>query len=189
MKTLFFLLSFLIISNSYADPNPVLCWIFKMQGCPGVEVKQGRARNMSNSGLGGIGATGAGTDRVETRTIIKVPKYRIRRILRFFGLGGTRINVSYHSVDQVDCHGVDQGRPDLSNPLLKEGELDECFDAFSRDLEERPYGINLAVVQCQHLFCQDNFLREFDNFLKENVEYEIESPERFLFCNQDSVEI
>ncbi len=189
MKILFFLLSFLIISNTHAEPNPVLCWIFKMQGCPGVEVKQGRARNMSNSGLGGIGSTGAGTDRVETRTIIKVPKYRIRRILRFFGLGGTRINVSYNPNVQVNCYEEGQGRPEIMNPLLQEADLEECLDAFSRDLEERPHGINLAVIQCQHLFCQDKFIEEFDSFLEANPDYKIDNAKQFLSCESGTYDI
>lgn len=154
-----------------------------MEGCPGVEPTGGKAMNMRNNGGNGIGAIGGKTDRVETRTIIKVPDYKIRRFLRTLGLGGTRINISHEKADE--CEDNKQ----VMETVFKSGSAHECKEAFFSDLKNAPRGLNLQIAQCQDRFCNDDFLEVFKSFLKDNPQYKVKNPELFLGCDSASIEI
>lgn len=157
-----FILYFSLSFAAYGQ-NLVLCWIFEMQGCEGVEDKPGRAINMGNDGSKGIGAIGAKRERVERRTIITIPDHTIRKIKRFFGLGGSRINISY----EPSCRDDKTSFPGLENSFLRVN-LQSCLMALERDLLNSPRGIELNVVQCQDYFCQPQFLERFKLFAKEH---------------------
>lgn len=165
----------------------VLCWIFSIQGCPGVEDVSGNARTLKNSGAGGAGAIGGKTSRVEKRTIIKVPEYKIRRFLRFLGLGGTRINISSETLSG-DCNNLGETLLPSSNALFKSNNARECMRGLQEDLTN-PMGINLQVLQCQDRFCHDEFIEVFETFLKDHPQLKIEDTRNFLGCSPSSIEI
>jgi hypothetical protein len=175
---------FLALTQSVQAKNQVLCWIFKMQGCPGVEVKQGRAINMFNSGRGGVGAIGGKTDQVEKRWILNIPDYKIRRIKRFFGLGGNRINVSF---SDNSCQQSSDTLPGLETTLLR-SDFKTCFKALEREVDNYPNGIDLDIIQCQHYFCEESFLIRFEEFLK-TKDITAPSTEKFLRCPNPTVEV
>lgn len=177
-----FILFFLFNSAAYGQ-NLVLCWIFEMQGCEGVEDKPGRAINMGNNGSKGIGATGAKRESVERRTIITIPDHKIRKIKRFFGLGGNRINISYEH--EANCRDDKTSLPGLEDTFLRVN-LQSCLRALERDLANSPRGIELNVLQCQDYFCQPQFLERFKLFSKKHPQYQVSNPERFLSCSQTS---
>jgi hypothetical protein len=190
MKTLSCLIILFILAmpKAQAEPNMVLCWIFSMQGCPGVDPVGGKARGLSTSGGGGVGAIGGKTSRVEKRTIIKVPDYKIRRFLRALGLGGNIINISYETKGG-DCNEIGGSLQPSSNALFESNNARECMNALQQDLVEAPRGINLQVLQCKERFCNEDFIEVFDSFLKDHPEFKISNSEKFLGCGSGSIEI
>jgi hypothetical protein len=184
----FIIVVYIGISNVHAQPNMVLCWIFSMQGCPGVEPVGGNAINSSNNGARGVGAIGGRTSRVETRTIINVPDYRIRRFLRSLGLGGQRINISYEH-DESDCLQTSDSLRPSSNALFEPNSANECLRALQEDLNSLPQGINLQVLQCQDLFCNPDFTEIFEAFLENHPQFSITNSQTFLGCRPGIIEI
>lgn len=185
MKSILLLFLIISIPQAQAEPNPVFCWLFSMQGCPGVDPVAGNAISTRNNGASGVGAIGGKTDRVETRTIIKVPDYKVRRFLRSLGLGGQRINISY---DQ-NC---DQSGGTLSpstNALFNPASATECMRALLEDLNSSPQAINLQVVQCQERFCHADFIEVFEAFLKDHPEYHVPNVQNFLGCELRVIEV
>lgn len=152
-------------------------------------MEQGRARGTSNTGGKGIGATGAKSQKVETRTIITIPDHKMRSILRFFGLGGSRINVSYEDSQQEGCFSDEDHLKALQNPLLQSASISECFQALENDLAELPAGLNLQIIQCQEVFCHKTFIEKFTLFLRDNPRYQISNSEQFLGCKTNSFDI
>jgi hypothetical protein len=164
----------------------VLCWIFEMQGCPGVEAEQGASINIERPGNRGIGSTGAKRDAVDNRNIITIPDYQIRKIQRFFGLGGTRINIS-HDVGNVECDGnSSDALPGLESSVLRV-DLKTCLGALESDLLNYPRGIELNIVQCQEYFCQTPFIEKFSSFVEKSDRFDISNVELFLKCANPSV--
>lgn len=190
MKALSYLFIFFILTmpNAKAEPNMVLCWIFSMQGCPGVDPIGGKARSINNSGGGGVGAIGGKTSRVEKRTIIKVPDYKIRRFLRALGLGGKLINISYENKGE-DCNKIGGSLKTSTNALFKSNNANECMRALEQDLKDAPRGINLQVLQCKERFCNDEFIGVFNSFLKDHPKLKVTNTKSFLGCGTDSIEI
>ncbi|GEM_PF-3495535 len=191
MKSIFkaAMLTLILSTQNIHAVNPVFCWLMDLQGCPGVEVEQGRARGLNNSGGAGIGGIGAKSEKVEKRTIITIPDHKMRSIMRFFGLGGTRINISYQEDQQRDCLHQDDILPNMENPLFESGSFNECLQALGNDLNELPNGINLRIVQCEEIFCRPTFIQKFQLFLDENPKYQVRETERFLGCRPNSVDI
>ncbi|MCR9204334.1 MAG: hypothetical protein NXH75_07150 [Halobacteriovoraceae bacterium] len=70
------LITFLFsLSSSLYAQNMVFCWIFEMQGCPGVEDKQGASVN--RGGGTAFASGGAKRDRVYNRRMIELPSWGI----------------------------------------------------------------------------------------------------------------
>lgn len=185
---LFTILALLSASKAHAEPNMVLCWIFSMQGCPGVEAESGNAITMNNNGASGIGAIGGKTSRVETRTIITIPDYKIRRFLRSLGLGGQRININYE-LDESECDRTGGSLKPTTNALFASNSARECMRALEEDLKRLPRGIHLQVTQCQERFCNEEFIEVFEAFLKDHPQYQVSNTQNFLGCGPRTVEI
>ena len=191
LRTIITLVILLTSHQTFAEGESVWCWIFNFQGCPGVSPTSGNARNLNNSGGHGIGNIGGKRDRVETRTIITIPDYSIRRIKRFFGLGGNLINISHNDSDQR-CYEQNHTTPRIEHTLLAEGSMSECMEALDNDLRDSPNGIQLNIVQCQHLFCTSKFISKFEEYLLTHPDKTVGNVNQFLTCNNGvsgSVEI
>jgi hypothetical protein len=181
-------LALFISTKAHAEPNMVLCWIFKMQGCPGVEPVGGNAINSSNNGTQGVGAIGASRSRVETRTIVTVPDYKIRRFLRSLGLGGQRINIHYE-LDHLECDSMKDALSPSTNTLFQPNNQTQCFRALQEDLASLPRAINLQVLQCQEHFCNADFIEVFNAFVGDHPQFEIPDTAHFLGCAERVIEI
>jgi len=177
-------LTILISSSAHAEPNMVLCWIFKMQGCPGVDPVGGNAINSTNNGTRGIGAIGASRSRVETRNIVTVPDYKIRSFLRSLGLGGQRINIHYEL-----CGSMNETLSPSTNAFFHPNSPSQCFRALQEDLASLPRGLNLQFLQCQEHFCNADFIEVFNAFVGDHPQFEISNTSHFLGCSQRVFEI
>lgn len=159
-----------------------------MQGCPGVEPVGGSAINTGNNGVSGIGAIGGKTSKVETRTIIKVPDYKVRSFLRSLGLGGQRINISYEQ-NESECDYSEESLKITSNALFEPNNGRECMRALEEDLKMLPQGINLQITKCQERFCNEDFIEVFEAFLQDHPQFKISDSKSFLGCGPRTVEI
>jgi hypothetical protein len=188
--SLYLLITLLLsINSSYADSDSFWCWFADFEGCAGVTPESGNARNLRNSGGHGIGNIGGKRDRVETRTIITIPDYTIRKIQRFFGLGGNRINISYSNSVQPDCYKQNHTEPIIENTLLSQNNLTQCMNALTNDLADSPNGLQLQISQCQDFFCQPDFIFKFEKYLNTHPAYQVRNINSFLSCNNQSFEI
>jgi hypothetical protein len=166
--------------------NWVLCSIWKYEGCEGYEApRSGSALSLGRSGNAQVGRT----ERVERRTIIKIPDWKIRRFWRSLGLGGNRINISYTEGDTHNCPQQNETTPDIENPLLKGGSFSDCMSALQYDLLSAPQGIRLNVVQCQDYFCNEPFIEQFNEFLEKTNNTQIRNVEQFLACPNASIDV
>jgi len=172
----------MLISPAAMGQNLVLCWIFGMQGCPGVEAKQGASVNFG--GGTAMAPGGAKRSRVDNRTTFTVQKYQWRRVLRFFGLGGNIINASYDPA----CSPSEMNLPGLDEAFLKV-DLKKCLNALDSDLRNYPRGIELNLLQCQEYFCQDQFKQTFSEFNEANPQYRVDNLDQFLICENPSIAI
>lgn len=188
LLSLFALITLIQAPKAQAEPNMVMCWLFSLQGCPGVEPVGGKAITTGNNGVSGIGAIGGKTSKVETRTIIKVPDYKVRRFLRSLGLGGQRINISYEP-DESECDHSEESLKITSNALFEPNNGRECMLALEEDLKRLPQGIHLQVTKCQERFCNEDFIEVFEAFLQDHPQFKISDSKSFLGCGARVVEI
>ena len=183
MKKLIFFLFFCCFSTSLQAQNTVMCWIFKMQGCPGVEAKQGSSINFWSSKRQGIGAIGGKRERVDKGTTLKIPRYKICNFMRSIGVKCNVIGASFDPTCKQDGENLE------SLDTVLKVDFVSCMKALDREVAEFPRGINLNIMQCQDYFCRPSFIDKFKKVLKEQKVEKIQNIERFLKCENAPIEV